>query len=56
MKGSIKEPWEVLAKSRYTRISGGNMGDRCMLRGPSGLGRMKQGVLQSFGLDKNECL
>ena len=32
------------------------MGDRCMLRSPSGLGGMKHGVLQSFGLDQNECL
>ena len=32
------------------------MGDRCMLRSPSGQGGMKHGVLQSFELDQNECL
>ena len=32
------------------------MGDRCMLRSTSELGGMNHGVLQSFGLDQNECL
>ena len=32
------------------------MGDRCMLQSLSRLGGMKHGVLQSFGLDQNECL
>ena len=47
MEGSIKATWEVLAKSRYTNNLNKwrKHGRPCMLRSPSGLGGMKNGVL-----------
>ena len=58
MEGSIKATWEVLAKSRYTdNLNKWRKHGRSVHVMESIWARWNEAwVLQSFGLDQNECL